>query len=459
MKKESTRVIKNLALVFCLVAAPAGATTQEEKKEIAALQQRIAVLESSLDSLQSEYETRLAALEEKLEKRGARDEAAPVEEESESALDAEERAALEAELAGILGEGEGPRAGSAATAGQEELAPTPERTFTGKTRNLNRLNPEISVTGDTFLELSDDTGNPESNQFRLAEFEFAFQAPLDPFSLAKAFIVLEEDEFELEEAYIDWISLPGGLGLKFGAIRNDFGKLNRWHQHALPQSRRPLVHQAFFGEDGLRGTGVGLSWLPGAFFGDYNELWLQVTNDENDVSFSGRGFDEPVITLHETNYWDLSEATYLEVGISASTGVNDELGDFRTLVVGADWNLNWTPPSRALYKGLDVRGEFLWQRREELERTSDSFGAYAYATYKLNRRLFFGLRGDWTELPEEPGSSLWGVSPYVDWWQSEWVRIRVQYSHSARMFEEPDSESRLFFQVTWSLGPHKHERY
>ncbi len=459
MKKESTRVIKNLALVFCLVAAPAGATTQEEKKEIAALQQRIAALESSLDSLQSEYETRLAALEEKLKKRGARDEAAPVEEESESALDAEERAALEAELAGILGEGEGPRAGSAATAGQEELAPTPERTFTGKTRNLNRLNPEISVTGDTFLELSDDTGNPESNQFRLAEFEFAFQAPLDPFSLAKAFIVLEEDEFELEEAYIDWISLPGGLGLKFGAIRNDFGKLNRWHQHALPQSRRPLVHQAFFGEDGLRGTGVGLSWLPGAFLGDYNELWLQVTNDENDVSFSGRGFDEPVITLHETNYWDLSEATYLEVGISASTGVNDELGDFRTLVVGADWNLNWTPPSRALYKGLDVRGEFLWQRREELERTSDSFGAYAYATYKLNRRLFFGLRGDWTELPEEPGSSLWGVSPYVDWWQSEWVRIRVQYSHSARMFEEPDSESRLFFQVTWSLGPHKHERY
>ncbi len=457
MKKESTRVTKNLALVLCLVAAPAGAaaTTQEENKEIAALQQRIAALESALDSLQSGYETRLAALEQKL---AALDEAAPAEEESESALGAEERAALEAELAGILGEGEGPRAGSAATAGQEELAPTPERRFTGQTRNLNELNPEISVSGDTFLNLSDVSGDPERNQFRIASFEMAFQASLDPFSLAKAFVVVEEGEFELEEAYIDWTALPAGLGLKFGSFFNDFGKLNRWHQHALPQSDRPLVTQAFFGEQ-LSGVGASLSWLPAPFLGDYNELWIQVTNDENDVSFSGRGFDEPVVTLHETNYWDLSDATYFEVGVSAATGVNDELGDFRTHVVGTDWTLNWTPPARALYKGLEVRGEFLWQRREELERTRDSFGAYTYATYKLNRRMFFGLRGDWTDLPEQPGSSVWGVSPYMDWWQSEWVRIRVQYSHSSRMFEEPESENRLFFQVTWSLGPHKHERY
>ena len=455
MKRESTHGVKNFALTLFLVAALPGAgtaATQQESVEVAALQQRIAALESVLESMQSEYGTRLAALEQKLERTPAVDEPAPTESESESALVAVERAALEAELAGILGRAEDQAAG-------EELAPTPERRFTGQTRNLNELNPEISVTGDTFLQLSDDSGNPESNQFRIAEFEMAFQAPLDPYSMAKAFVVFEEGEFELEEAFIDWTSLPAGLGLKFGALRNDFGKLNRWHQHALAQSGRPLVHQSFFGEDGLRGTGVGLSWLPKPFLGDYNELWLQVTNDQNDVSFSGRGFDEPVVTLHETNYWDLSDATYLEVGISASTGVNDELGNFRTLVVGTDWNLNWTPAARALYKGLEVRGEFLWQRREELERTRDSYGAYTYATYKLNRRLFLGLRGDWTDLPEEPGSSVWGFSPYMDWWQSEWVRLRVQYSYSSRMFETPQAENRLFFQVTWALGPHKHERY
>jgi hypothetical protein len=199
--------------------------------------------------------------------------------------------------------------------------------------------------------------------------------------------------------------------------------------------------------------------LPGPYLGDYNELWIQVTNDENDVSFSGRGFDTPVVTFHETNYWDLSPATYLEVGLSASTGVNDELGEFRTQVVGTDWNLSWSPAATALYEGLELRGEFLWQRRDGPEGAVESVGAYSYATYKLNRRLFVGLRGDWTELPEEPGESLWGVSPYLDWWQSEWVRIRTQYSYSSRRFEEPESENQLFFQVTWSLGPHKHEQY
>ena len=446
-------LVKRFVLALVLIAVPDHAAAQEVSQEVGELRQRVAALEAELESLRSEYGARLLALEEGLVTRDA--EPSSEVDATEAAAREEERASLEEELAAILGESSG---GGERTIGQDELVATPGRTFTGRTRNLNMLNPEISVSGDTFLALSDVSGDPERNQFRIASFEVAYQAPLDPFSQAKAFVVFEEGEFELEEAYIDWTSLPAGLGLKFGAFFNDFGKLNRWHQHSLPQSDRPLVTQAFLGEQ-LSGVGASLSWLPAPFLGDYNELWIQVTNDENDVSFSGRGFDEPIVTFHETNYWDLSDATYLEVGISASTGVNDELGDFRTLLVGTDWNFNWTPPARALYKGLEVRGEFLWQQHEGLGGTEDNFGAYTYATYKLNRRFFFGLRGDWTELPEEPGSSLWGVSPYVDWWQSEWVRIRVQYSYSSRMFEEPEAENQLFFQVTWALGPHKHERY
>ena len=438
-----------LALVLIAVSDPAAA--QEVGQEVAGLQQRVAELEAVIDSLRTEYGSRLAALE---QESATRPMPVVAEQAGDDAVDEEERAELEEELAAILGEASsGQSGGGADPSGQDE------RDFTGRARNLNMLNPEISVTGDTFLGLSDVSGDPERNQFSIGEFEMAFQAPLDPFSTAKAAVVFEDGEFDLEEAYIDWTTLPAGLGLKFGAYRNDFGKLNRWHQHALPQTNRPLVSQAFFGEDGLRGVGASLSWLPAPFLGDYNELWIQVTNDENDVSFSGRGFDTPVVTFHETNYWDLSPATYLEVGLSASTGVNDELGDFRTLVLGTDWNLVWSPAARALYEGLELRGEFLWQQRDGFEGATESMGAYTFATYKLNRRLFVGLRGDWTELPEEPSESLWGVSPYADWWQSEWVRIRVQYSYSSRMFEEPERENQLFFQVTWALGPHKHERY
>jgi hypothetical protein len=447
--------------MLALTTVPNLAAAQGSEQDVAALQKQLAELQAALASLRSEYGARIATLEQEIATRPmpvvAEQAPAAAEQATEEAPQGtdEERAALEAELAGILGEtSSGSQGGAASPPGE-----TGERSFTSRTRNLNELNPEISVSGDAYVTMSDLSGNPERNQFHLGEFELAFQSPLDPFSLAKAFVVEEEGQFGVEEAYIDWTSLPAGLGVKFGAYRNDFGKLNRWHQHALPQSDRPLVSQAFLGEDGLRGLGAALSWLPPPFLGDYNEFWLEVTNDENDIAFSGRGFDEPIILLHETNYWDLSDATYFEVGVSGAYGHNDPLAKFTTLVLGTDWNLSWSPPARALYQGLELRGEFLWEQRDGSEGRNDSIGTYTYATYKLNRQWFVGVRGDWTELPEEPGESVWGVSPYVDWWQSEFVRLRAQYSYSSRMFEEPEKENRLFFQVTWAMGPHKHEQY
>ncbi|MFQ5789973.1 MAG: hypothetical protein ACE5JI_05785, partial [Acidobacteriota bacterium] len=434
---------------------PAESAPQNERPdELAALVQRVAALESALESLREEYHTRLTAVEEELAALKAAPAAKPT--AGDAALSDEERAALEKELAAMLGEAGAAAAGSEAP---QVPASTGERRFTGRARRLNQLNPEVSVTADTFGTFADRSGDPEANQFRFAEFELALQAPLDPFSLAKAFVVQEEGEFEVEEAYIDWTSLPGGMGFKFGEYRHDWAKLNRWHQHALPQADRPLVHQAIFGEEGLKGLGVSLSWMPPAFLGSYNEVWFQVTNDENEVAFSGRGYDDPVFTVHETNYWDLSTSSYFELGLSAATGVHDEGGRFRTQVYGIDWNFDWRPPARALYKGLEVRGELLWERREETDGVFDSVGAYTYATYKLNRRWYLGLRADWTELPEEPGEDLWGVSPYVEWWQSEWARMRFQYSRNSRQLEEPESENKFFFQITWSLGPHKHEKY
>ncbi len=439
-------LVSSFPPLLFLLAFPAwaGTESQDVAQELRRLRERVESLESELASLRRDFGARLSALE---------GQAAPAvgttpAEEPAATLSGEERADLEAELAGILGQSVGEPSTPA--------SPGEEKQFTSRTRTLNQLNPEISVTGDVFATVA---GSPESNRFELGELELAFQAPLDPFALAKAFLVQEGGEFGVEEAYIDWTALPGGLGLKFGQYRNDWGKLNRWHHHALPQLGRPLVHQAFFGEEGLLGLGASLSWLPPPFLGDYNELWVQVTNDENDVAFSGRGFDDPVFLIHETNYWDLSSASYIEVGLSAATGVNDELGRFRTQVYGLDWNFDWRPPARALYKGLELRGELMYQRREEEEGRLSSWGAYTYATYKLNRRWFIGLRGDWTQLPADPGADVWGVSPYFEWWQSEWTRLRVQYSHSSRQLEEAEAENRLFFQVTWSIGPHKHAKY
>ncbi len=467
-------------------AASAEPQAETTEPQAAAVEQRVARLEQLVQQLRAGYEARVGGLErqlvqlqaevatlqarlEALEQAGATAAARPgvaaapggqpagagVQAESEAA----ERAALQAEIERALAEAAGNEEGTGGAAPAGQTATDQGRRFEDRARNLRRLNPEISVTGDMFGVASDRSGDPENNRFEINEFEAAFQAPLDPFSQAKAFVVFEDGEFDLEEMYVEWTTLPGNLGIKAGRFRNDFGKINRWHQHALSQVDRPAVHRAFLGEEGLAGLGVSVSWLMPTLFGDYNELWVQVTNDDNDVAFSGRGFDTPVVTVHETNYWDLSPSTYFELGLSASTGVNDPDGRHRTWVAGADFNLNWSPPAEALYKGFELRGELLYERRKQEQGSTESWGAYLYGTRKLNQRWHLGLRLDWTQLPREPGEELWGVSPYVEFWQSEWARLRMQYSYGSRGIEDRRHENRFFFQVTWALGPHKHEKY
>ena len=438
--------------------AKPGSQTPAGGQQVDDLLRRVAELEAALASLRDDYDARLTTIERQLESLLAADTTAAAElatTAAAGALSAEERAALERELADALG----PAADATAEGPGQAPPQGGQQAFQSRTRNLNDLNPEISATGDVFATFTDRTGDPEGNQFRFAEFEVAIQAPLDPYSAAKFFIVQEEGDIELEEGYIEYNALPGRLGVKVGEMRLDWGKLNRWHQHALPQSQRPLVHQAVWGDDGLRGLGAAVSWLAPSLLGDYNEIIVAVTNDDNDISFSGRGFDEPVVTLHGTSYNDLTDAAYLELGLSYATGVNNDEGDLRTHVFGLDWNFNWSPPQRALYRGFELRGELLWQRPQTAAGTVDNIGAYTYGVFKLSRRWFAGLRADWTELPEEPGESLWGLSPYFEWWQSEWARFRFQYSYGSRQFEAPEPDHRFFFQLTWALGPHKHERY
>ena len=123
-------------------------------------------------------------------------------------------------------------------------------TFTGGQRTLQALNPEISITGDATVRYSDDNSNRDFNRLNFDGFEMAFQHPLDPYTLAKFFVTSEEREgevsFELEEGYLAWESLPGGLGLKVGRFHSNFGKLNRFHKHALPWAERDLPTQSLY---------------------------------------------------------------------------------------------------------------------------------------------------------------------------------------------------------------------
>ena len=112
-----------------------------------------------------------------------------------------------------------------------------------------------------------------------------FQSALDPYSHTKIFLSFENDHVGVEEGYIYWIGLPGHMRLDLGKYRQQFGELNRWHLHAVPETEYPLALTSYFGADGLAGTGLSLYRAFGGF--GTHELTLQVTGSESDAELFG----------------------------------------------------------------------------------------------------------------------------------------------------------------------------
>ena len=339
--------------------------------------------------------------------------------------------------------------------------PPQDSSSTGGQRTLQALNPEISVTGDATVRYSNDNTNPNFNRLNLDGFELAIQHPLDPFSQARFFLIREEEdgraEFDIEEGYISWESLPGNLGLKVGRFHTNFGKLNRFHKHALPWADRDLPTLTLFGEEGLRGNGISLSWLlPKLPIGDTHEVSFEVINNSNDLAFSGRGFGDPLYTGRFSNYYDVNDNAYLEWGLSVATSHWDIDQQNRSTVLGLDLSYRWEPLQRALYRSLELRSEFFYNARDRWP-GGDVFGMYASGEYQLSRRWYGGLRYQFSQLLENQDDHQWALAPYVTFWQSEWVRLRAQYDFVNKNFDK--DENRFFLQFTWSLGPHKHEAY
>lgn len=372
---------------------------------------------------------------------------------------------------------------AAAMAAAEAARPTTVTDTAGaqrsRTRDLSVLNPEISVTGDLVGSFASPEGGDSQITAVPREFEFSFQSALDPYSGTKIFVTREEEieiagledvlssgasegepgteesaeehgGFELEEAYVYWVGLP--VGLKAGKFRQEVGLFNRWHTHALLEVERPLATIAFLGEDGLIQTGASLT-LPSFGVGAATQTaWFEVGVADNAL-FDG-GTDLSYLGRFQS-FLDLSPSTYLQFGANGLYGRNDEVSlDSRLLSV--DVAFRWAPSGRSLYRELTLKGEWYWAKKDfgDIEQTGN--GGYAQASFRLDRRWIAGLRADYLDNFGTEQSAFQLV-PSLTWWQSEWLRLRLQYN-----FLKPESlggNHSLLLQTVWSIGPHKHETY
>ena len=123
------------------------------------------------------------------------------------------------------------------------------------------FNPDMAVIGN-FLGAAGENQVRPTPALQMNEAEVTFQAVVDPYARGDFFLSFTPDGVEIEEGFITLTSLPGGLLTKVGKMKEQFGKVNTLHPHALPWADRPLVMANLLGGDeGMSDSGVSVSKL------------------------------------------------------------------------------------------------------------------------------------------------------------------------------------------------------
>ncbi len=342
------------------------------------------------------------------------------------------------------------------------------QTFGGATGNAKLLNPDISLIGD-FIGTAGHNNVVPSPSLELHESEIGFQAIIDPYARADAFISFGETGVNVEEAYVTFTSLPAGLLMKVGKMRADFGKVNTIHNHALAWIDRPLVtNNLVGGEDGIDDAGISLSHFIAAPKGWFMEGTAQVYRGDSDDLFSAYRRQDLGVVGHLRAYRDLSESTNLDLGASYARGNSAGLAAaanpsaFFTNLYGADATLRWKPLRRAVYKNFLLRTELFWSARDQLSplnifQTQHAFGLYTSAEYRVNRRWTVGGRFDRSGHATAADLTDTGFSGILTYWPSEFSQIRGQYRFGHLAVANPgdfSNANEFLFQFLFVMGAH-----
>jgi hypothetical protein len=397
-------------------------------------QDEVTRLREELRGLRAEYESRFAALEKRIAVLEGEGEAPGPEEPEEEPLLREAEAAL-------------------AAAGTAVQAPAPGPASGGS--GAQSLNPQISVIGDflgTASRNAPDLGEPSVD---LREVEFGFQAQLDPFARADFFLTVPSlEDVEMEEGYITLLTLPSDFLARFGKVRVPFGRANVDHRPETFTVDRPDVIVGYFGEEGLAEAGATIARLLPNPWDLFMEVELDVLAGANEVSFGGGSAKDLLYNLHYRSFFDLTPAQSLNLGASYATGVRQITENLsgRTHLGGLDVTYQWKPLARGKYRSFLWQTELMGGTRETEGGDNGSFGLYSFARYQLGRRFYVGGRFDYSQSPEVPDLSSRSGSVLVDFFASEFQRLRLQYKVTD-WTSEPLAHQ-FFIQWFYLIGSH-----
>ncbi len=204
-----------------------------------------------------------------------------------------------------------------------------------------------------------------------------------------------------------------------------------------------------------------------------------MTNGENGRLFEGSAFERPAVLLAWAGHFATGSAGYVEVQLAGMHGshrgavndthdhAHDEAEDDdavegaldSTNLASAALDVAYDPPGGRDRFRVFWRSQALYLTRDGDARTH-RLGAFSYVDAWLSGAWGLGARFDAlgeTRDALELGETTFGAAPYLTWWQSEFVRLRLQYR--AEGADAEALEHVVALQVVGAVGPHRHERY
>jgi len=340
-------------------------------------------------------------------------------------------------------------------------------------------NPEAyAIPGVTLPEETD----PGKEGFSLAETELIISGNIDDKFFGRFTTALTpENEIEIEEAFVQTLGLPAGLGLQFGRFYSEIGYLNKIHAHYWDFVDQPLVYRAYLGNQ-YNDDGIQLRWLAPT------DLFLEFGGEV----FSGDSFPASRSSNESVGSYSLFMKLGGDVGLShswqaglsylATQAENRETengdvsfsGDDNLIIADLVWK--WAPAGNDSRSSLVFQAEYFNSTEQgdytiigngtnPVDRARD--GGYVQLIYKFQPRWRAGLRYDRLSI-EDPGSAFNGtsldteghtperVSAMVDFSHSEYSRFRLQYNRDESYAV---ADNQWFLQYTMSLGAHGAHRF
>lgn len=349
--------------------------------------------------------------------------------------------------------------------------------------------PTVRLVGDfVFAGTNRDDSFEDHNKFSVRGVELGAEGQVDPGVRYLFYAHFDEEDIELEEAYLHAEDLlPLSLRGTAGRFNLDFGQLSALHDHELPFVDKPQVLQEYLGGT-LRGTGVMLGKIHGTMDGHALRWSLALVNELDGDShavfgpaaghaheadevepFGKRDFNNMAANARLAWRCRLASGGSIQVGAStayapkarrffapATIAAPATTVELRNLIVGADVAVDSRNSEHD--RGFRAIAELLYSARENSDdgvSITDVGAVGGYLSFEsfLDGHWSVGASGGHYQHAEDDAESSWDAGLFVTHGWSEAHRIRLE----GRYFDDPTEDYYgVVLQWVVTLGAHHH---